>query len=145
MVSRSTVSGHSTYFSPTPIKQWNINIFASQIKLLLIKPMKYQHFWLPNQEIAYSTNTISSQMVNIKCFWKKCINKWTSESLLEENLHYKVCSIRFRPPEPLKHSYSDEIGPDKIEKIEIFQKYLRDFAIYIKNVDSEFNTLTYDL
>ena len=83
---------------------------------------------------------------NKKCFWKKSINKWTSGSLLEENLYNIGCSTRFRPLEPLKHSYFEENGPEKIDFYEISEKYFPDFAIYLKiDADSDFDTLIYDL
>ena len=81
-----------------------------------------------------------------KYFWKKSIKKWTSGSLLEENLYNIGSFTRFRPLEPLKHSYFEENGPEKIEIFENFEKYFTDFAIYLKiDADSDFDTLIYDL
>ena len=73
--------------------------------------MKYQHFWLPNQEIAYSTNAISSK-VDTKKFLQKSIEKWTSGALRPATASKAICSIRFKSLEPLKHSYFDENAPE---------------------------------
>ena len=78
-------------FSPTPIK-----------------PMKYQHFWLPKQAFAYKTNAIYSKLVTQQMFLKKCIKKWISDLFLEADHTNFFSSIRISSPEPLNHTVFEE-------------------------------------
>ena len=64
------------------------------IKLLPIQPMQLAPKMDPN-----------------KLFLGKRVSKNELQNLiLEENLYNKICSVRFRPPEPLKHINFEENG-----------------------------------
>ena len=93
-------------------KSWNllrIQDFLFEImNLLRIQPMQFSQKWTKK-----------------KCFWKKSIKKWTSGALRPASGSKAIWSIRFKSLEPLKHSYFDENGPEKIDFSKISKNIFR--------------------
>ena len=86
-----------------------------------------------------------SQKLSYKKY-EKLNHKMYFVFFLPANQNKMICSIRFRPPEPLKHSNFEENRSNESKCSKENEKYFPDFAIYIKNdADSDFDTLIYDL